>query len=304
MIDCLGAEYSSSINYERGTLYACSLVCHAWLHRARLRLYAKIDLSSTTISRFQSTLSNNPGPLSTFVKEMNIWPDHGYSLSATLVRHRLKNLTTLQLGHVEFAREHTLLSRSLLARPVRTLRLYDVKSCSVAQLARFVNLFHSLTSLTISFKVAKLEHKGERLPPTNRPTGPSLTFLRLWLIPGINIFIDWCTQMNTGRFLVGLKTLYLVWRMLPPESDFHAYIDGMRFALVKCAQSLEDLALIFHVVSMKDEISNICTSYSATSTGTNIFNYSSYAFILLQFTQDYVAWLYNEHIPIRCQAAE
>ena len=212
--------------------------------------------------KFLQTLRRNPGNWLLCLKRMEIFLDNNSSLLAVSVKQPRK-LMHLVIIHLNLTRQHSLLARSPLARPVHTLDLIDVQQCAISHLIRFVNLFHSLTSLTILFdySVIKLEGIEQILPPLpNHPSRRSrvLTHLRLWLIPGINMFLGWYIREET--FLSKLKTLNLTWRSFPPESDFHNYFDGVQSILNGCVDTLEDLTLQFDDVPLVEGVTDICTS--------------------------------------------
>ena len=133
------------------TLLSCALVCRAWLHRARLHLYAKIRLSGTRISRFQSTLKKNRHFPLTFIKTMAISCRH-YPISVLLAT-KLQNLTYLELTEMDLALEHPLSTRSVLNRSVRSLVLQGLKGCTVSGVLRFINSFHCVDSLQLHFSL-------------------------------------------------------------------------------------------------------------------------------------------------------
>ena len=237
------------------TLHACALVCRAWRDRSRLHLYRSLTLQSNNITKFFSTLRRSPNFSMSSIQQISITCFENYPLSSLLFRRDLDALTYLEILHLNLAREHPQFMKSPMPRTVRTLDLWGLREWRVSSLIRFINTFHSLTSLTIS-DTSILDHKEEMLPPLNPVPNRQLLSLTLELAPGMNKILEF--YVLEGVFLSHLKSLSLQWWSFPDKYDHHTYFDGAKSLLDHCRSTLEHLTLNFEDVPMIDEVSDIC----------------------------------------------
>ena len=248
--DCIGTESDAELTR---TLLSCALVCRTWRDRARLHLYANVQLSSINVAKFLSTLRKNRNfPLST-IKKMVVSCDR-YPASV-LFTTKLDNLRHLQLTTMNLSLEHPLSSRAVLARSVRTLVLRVLTGCTVSSLIRFLNSFQSVTVLELSFSSKELGHGQQILPPPHPKPNRSLRTLNLHIIPGTSVLVEW--YVREGVFLANLKELHLNFQSFVKDGNHRAYFDSGRALLRHCANSLEVLALSIQYMPKIEEISDM-----------------------------------------------
>lgn len=249
----------------RDTLRNCSLVCRAWLNRARLHLATHVGLLNEDIPCFERTIKKNHQASSSIMRLSILNLSFGgltrTPLSVLLIPHRFHNITNMELHGLDLTREHTWLSRALLPRSVRHLRLF-IFGCKLSQLIRFINTFHSLTSLVIFFVDAEtLEHNGQVLPkPYHIPTR-SLTFLDLKLIPGVSGFLDWC--IRAGSFFSHIRDLSLICMGDFGKTKIRSCIKSVRALLDQCRTTLSSLHL-YSIHSSQEilELPSLCESHT------------------------------------------
>lgn len=237
------------------TLYACALVCQAWVHRAQMHLFTNVLVKSKNLHMLHSTLQS-AGHMSSSIRILKIGYDQKVPISSFLVSHRLQNLSTLVIDGLNLAQEHTLLHRAPLFHTVQYLHLSGLKECKVSQLIRFINSFHSLVSLDLWFSFNILEHNGQILPRPSHISSCSLTSLILTLIPGVSRLLDWC--LNAGSFFTHIKKLTLNCYGHKDKSEFISCFRGVGALLQHCSATIEDLTLYFWDVPMVKEVSDLC----------------------------------------------
>ena len=144
IIDQISYEDQSRVETE--TLHACALVCRSWHIRARLHLYREFWISGDHIPKLQTTLRNNSSLSLSSTKVIKV--ECGTKpVSAFFLEPTLQNLTVLELDYLDLTKEHSLIMRGPLARSVTDLTLWELHSCPVSNLLRFLNSFHSLAYL-------------------------------------------------------------------------------------------------------------------------------------------------------------
>ena len=236
-------------------LSTCSLVCRAWRVRSQAHLFKAVTLNYEELASLDTVLTNSPA-ICSGIEEMHLLKkSKSMSISFFVIRHQLSNLTDLNIGGLDLTREHQWFHRSTLFRSVQRLHLYDLQTCQLSQLIRFVNCFHSLYSLGMLFAFNKLEHKGQILPKPFHAGARSLTWLQLHLTPGVSRFIDWLLKPKI--LLAQLKALVLyVWN-IPDETEFLSSFEGLERLLSFCRNSIEELKLRLNRVPMVESVFGI-----------------------------------------------
>ena len=225
------------------TLHTCLLVCRSWFHRARLHLYRNIEIWYYHIPALQNTLRNNPR-LSTTTKIRVFCGSN--SISSLFTITRLRNLQYLELHNLDLTKGNTMIMRGLLPRSVTRLELWCLLPCTVSCLLRFLNSFHSLTSLVATHEMSQsLVDNGQVLPPTRPISSRSLTDLTLGMVGGTTKLIEW--YIGEGYFLINLKRVYLIWK-----DD--SYFESPLSLLSHCWTTLEDLTLCINTKLHRDQI--------------------------------------------------
>ena len=184
-------SYGFEYRVETETLYACALVCRSWHIRAMLCLYREFSILGDHIPKLQTTLRNNSSLLLSSTKVINV-QCRTRPVSALFLEPTLQNLTSFCIKGMDLTKEHSLIMRGPLARSMTHLELWRMYPCPVSSLLRFLNSFHSLTDLVISFRgLLPLPHTGQ-IPPRPHPIpSRSLKTLSLGVVPGVGKVIDW-----------------------------------------------------------------------------------------------------------------
>ncbi|KAK7683425.1 hypothetical protein QCA50_013256 [Cerrena zonata] len=256
IIDWVAAAYDIT-KYSWGiqkTLYACALVCRAWVHCAQMHLFTNIQVRPKYLCRLHSSLQS-AGHILSSIRTLKIGYDQKVPISSFLVSHRLQNLSTLVIHGLDLAQEHTLLVRAPLFHTVQHLHLFGLKACKVSQLIRFINSFHSLISLELWFFFKILEHNGQILPRPSHISSYSLTSLELRLIPGVSRLLDWC--LKAGSFFAHIQKLTLCCYGHADKSEFISCFRGVGALLQNCSATIEELTLRMWEVPMVNEVSDL-----------------------------------------------
>ena len=178
-------------------------------------------------------------------------------------RSVVDRLKHLDLKRLDLTKEHSLITRGSLSRSVTRLALWDLHSCSVSNLLRFINSFHSLADLTVVFGHSQsLSHNGQILPRPGPIPHRSLKHLRLSVVPHFGQLMEWHTR--EGHFLANVEKLRLEWR----SSSFKDF-DGPMSLSYSYADTLEDLTIgtDCHTASVADGIlgTGLCNMIIAQS---------------------------------------
>ena len=254
IIDQISYEFEDFDKTEK--LSACSLVCRSWHIRARLHLYREFSILSDHIPQLQTTLRNNASLSLSSTKVINVICITK-PVSALFVEPTLQNLTSFCIKGMDLTKEHSLIMRGPLARSVTHLELWRMYPCPVSSLLRFLNSFHSLTDLVISFRgLLPLPHTGQ-IPPRPHPIpSRSLKTLSLGVVPGVGKLIDW--YIREGYFLASLKKLQLSWEYYLGQHDIHFEVPAL--LPHQCMDTLEELTLSMYFDVSKgpflNEVSN------------------------------------------------
>ena len=233
------------------------LVCKAWKIRAQMHLFSNVSTPVTRLPIFGNSLKSTRY-LRSFIRRLTIFfdiDDEGNdTMSAFCMANNLQNLEFLHLVEFDLTREHPSIFKVPLLRPVKHLHLLDIRKCSLSQLVRFINMFHSLSSMILRFQLDTLEHHEEILPKPSRVQGRSLAQLDIHLIPGIGKFLDWC--MKEEMLLVNIRKLVL-----------RCYLDGPVVCscfqeagslLQACKASVTELHLDFRTEDPDTGVLDLC----------------------------------------------
>ncbi|KAK7681561.1 hypothetical protein QCA50_015293 [Cerrena zonata] len=235
------------------TLFACMHVCHYWLSYARKYLYMHIYIDATKnhVPGLKSCYRNNP-VFNGLTKSINLDLKSRMSITAFFVSQKLPSLECLCIWSINLQKESAWLYRAAAhLTSVHHLHLGDINVCTVAQLVRLINSFHSLSKLAIDFSSNLQELKVTRQPIPSFCNLPScsLLSLKIMLIPGIFGLLDWLIKADS--FVTYLKQLTLV---LWNTSESHSCCKGVPKLLNHCSSTLEDLTLDLEEVFPNDEI--------------------------------------------------
>ena len=141
------------------------------------------------------------------------------------------------------------------------LELTGIHPCTVSNILRFINSFHSLNELELLCRTPKLfKHEGGVLSPLRSASIPRLRRLRLWVVQGVGELIKWYIQ--EGHFLKSLEVLVLSLGIEydKPSPEYYAYIDSRTALLEHCAGTLRDLTFDGNSLDktpLVDEVANI-----------------------------------------------
>ncbi|KAK7684920.1 hypothetical protein QCA50_011754 [Cerrena zonata] len=258
IMDWIAAECDPFLQnmWTRVTLLACSLVCRTWRYRAQLHLFTCVNVKAESLSTFNRSLKA-PRHLASFINELNIdsQSEHAMPVSSLFIAHKSQNLKTLHIFCFDLTREHPWLCRAPLRCSVQVLDLEMLKKCNASQLIRFLNAFHSLSSLHVFLDFKTLEHNGQILPSPYYASSRSLTVLDLELIPGVFRLLDWF--IKAGLLLGHLKMLMLACIAHQSQTEFQSCFGGVEALLRHCGATIEDLTLIFNDVPMMGEVSDL-----------------------------------------------
>ena len=249
IIDCIDIDPWYFHGGETGILSACTLVCRSWHTRATLNLYRKFETKCNRLSNLQKTLRNNSSMFS-LPNAIHVICTTT-SISAFFIESKFKNLRFLALSFLDLANEHVLITRGPLSHSVTELRLWDLHSCTVSGLLRFLNSFHSLSDLDISFR-GLLPHTGQILPRPHPIPSRSLKTLSLGVVPGVGKVIDW--YIREGYFLASLKKLQLSWEYYLGQHEIHFEVPAL--LPHQCMDTLEELTLSVYSDINKDSFVN------------------------------------------------
>ena len=239
--------------FER--LSVCSLVCRAWRTRAQARLFEVVSLKYERLLSLDRVLRSNPAISSTIREMFLVKKPKAAPISFFTIRHQLSGLTYLNIGGLNLTGEHQWLYRSPLFRSVQRLKLFHLQTCQLSQLIRFVNCFHSLSRLDLSFAFEKLEYKGQILPMPSHANTRSVTWLELDLKPGVSRLIDWF--LNAESLLSQLKTLILYAWMIVDEVTLRSSFEGVDRLLYSCRNSIEELSIRLERIRAVESVSDI-----------------------------------------------
>ena len=198
--------------------------------------------------------------------------------------HKFPKLTSLALGYLDLAGEHSLLYRAVAFHSIQNLRLVQLRRCKSSQLIRFINYFRFLITLQVQeYKFDTLEYHGQSLPKAFCLSTRSLTTLDLELIPGVSKLIHW--TLKAGQFLKNLKKLTLACENCRDVKRLRLAFAGVESLLGCCSSTVEELTLRFLNIVMADEISDICKFTRCTTISTNPSDSPSLAVRLDSFTK-------------------
>ena len=182
-------------------------------------------------------------------------------ISGFFTIYKFKNLRCLRIDKLDLTREHLPVTKGPIFRTVTHLNLAAIHSCTVSNILRFVNSFHSLTDLLFVCDDQKLfQHKWGVLSPPRSTSVPRLRRLCLRVIPGVGELIEWYIQ--EGQFLKTLEVLELMSDIKydRPSPEYHAYIDSCTALLRHCAGTLRDLTFggqSLNKTPLVDKVANI-----------------------------------------------
>ena len=240
----------------QNALLSCCQVCRAWLDRARIHLYSVIYLwhpigASKLENTIRRTRASSPliKSLAIKINPSSARKQPPVPESALFIPHRLMNLKTLRLWRFDLSRQHPYIFRAIAPRTILHLHLNFLKLCKVTQLIRFINTFHSLTSLKLHFNSYILETDDQILSSPRAIPGRSLTSLDLWLVPGCSIWVDW--YIREGAFLANLQDLGMHFYGRDDNSGFSPCIEGAEDLLDHCSQTIMDLTVDIETAPMK-----------------------------------------------------
>ena len=229
------------------TLVSCMKVCKDWYPCARKNLWRHVVEGQSNVS----SIYKDHEYLLPHLNELDVGLNPSYSpTSSFFITRQAANLHTLSLMRPNMPKEHVLFYRSPIFRTVRTLFLVLEHELQASQLARLINAFPSLSSLTLMLVGVELGHKGQVLPPARKPI-PSLSYLYLTLLPGVFRLIDWLAKAG---LLASLKTLFLSSDTNNSVAEFRSHFEGVDRLINNCGSSVEDLTLSFYRFPISDDV--------------------------------------------------
>ena len=163
------------------------------------------------------------------------------SLAALLLfsKGRIPKIEALTISFLNLRKESDWAYRGVARlTTVRALYLESLQGASAAELIRFINSFHSLSTLRIRFfwEVEKVEVKKQPLP--YKCSNSSLSHLEIELVPGIATFLDWL--IDSPSLVSNLKQFIT---KLGRPKEVHANCERVGRLLEKCSGTLEEVTM-------------------------------------------------------------
>lgn len=244
----------------QSTLLSCMLVCHFWLSYARQHLYRNIHINaseqSRDLMRWRACVKySSSRSISLTVKTVHIsFFESTSSLSAFLVFQRLSNLRCLFLHRLDLKKEPISLYKAIAHLvSLYYVDLHHLEECTATELIRFINSFHSLSKLNISFHHNASRLKiGGHLPSLLNPHKLTLESLKIRPIPGISTLLRW--MVRTRSFVTRLKKLTIEFKNGKLTESRYQGIDEL---IGHCGGHLEELILYPNWVTVSEEIHNL-----------------------------------------------
>lgn len=253
-VDWLVAGYNqTSRNYSDGVdlrrdLSSCSLVCRAWLPRARMHLFANLRITASGLSIYAAIIRRSP-MLRPFAKELhffNAYPEvsddnvmsRTVETASHLVRilHKLPHLYSLVLGNIDLSIEHPHLPRYVAAlHSINELQFLTAAPTRLPHLAGFLCSFPHLSTLTLSVPIT-VEPNTFFLPSYKAKS--TLTVLYLIALTGVHLLLDWLVQAHS--FTTSLRKVHATFQNPISESELAHAMHGLQSLLDNCCDHLKE----------------------------------------------------------------